>query len=317
MYNSLEERALIQALSRQRARARRRRRRRLGDSGRASTRPARAGRSSGSDDPFIVYVGRIDANKGCAELFDYFLAVRRPTATAPLDLVLIGTPVLPIPAHPRIRHLGYRHRSGQVRRHRRRRSAGHAVVLREPVDGRARSLGARPAGACQRALRCPASASACAATPDCIMQNAPPSSPARSTRCSTTRRWPRDSGSNGRRVLRAPLQLAGDRAASTWTCSSVCRRSRRRRAMEPLPGWFARRRRVACRRRQRRSSTRVPARPGRGPTDARHVVKFAFVTPRYGADITSRARARVPAARRAGLRASRRRRADDLRARRR
>ena len=56
--------------------------------------------------PFALYVGRIDENKGCAELFSYFqrYAALRPHG---LDLLLIGTNVLPIPAHPRIRHLGF------------------------------------------------------------------------------------------------------------------------------------------------------------------------------------------------------------------
>lgn len=56
--------------------------------------------------PFAIYIGRIDQNKGCAELFDYFL---RYAAAFPhgLDLILIGTPVMPIPEHPRIRHLGF------------------------------------------------------------------------------------------------------------------------------------------------------------------------------------------------------------------
>jgi glycosyltransferase involved in cell wall biosynthesis len=56
--------------------------------------------------PFILYVGRIDANKGCAELFRNFLDYVDRSGRL-LDLVLIGTAVLPIPAHPRIRHLGY------------------------------------------------------------------------------------------------------------------------------------------------------------------------------------------------------------------
>jgi hypothetical protein len=47
-----------------------------------------------------VYVGRIDANKGCAELFRYFLEYVEHT-DRPLDLVLIGTAVLPVPSHPR------------------------------------------------------------------------------------------------------------------------------------------------------------------------------------------------------------------------
>ena len=60
----------------------------------------------GLDRPYVVYVGRIDVNKGCAELFEYFLQYASRSERA-LDLVLIGTPVLPVPVHPRIRHLGY------------------------------------------------------------------------------------------------------------------------------------------------------------------------------------------------------------------
>jgi glycosyltransferase involved in cell wall biosynthesis len=54
----------------------------------------------------VLYVGRIDANKGCGELFDFFTRYLE-SSERNLDLVLIGTPVLPIPHHPRIRHLGY------------------------------------------------------------------------------------------------------------------------------------------------------------------------------------------------------------------
>ena len=45
-------------------------------------------------------------NKGCGELFDYFQRYARAFPRG-LDLVLIGKPVIPIPAHPRIRHLGF------------------------------------------------------------------------------------------------------------------------------------------------------------------------------------------------------------------
>ena len=56
--------------------------------------------------PFALYIGRIDENKGCKDLFDNFL---RYATTFPrgLDLVLIGRPVMPIPEHPKIRHLGF------------------------------------------------------------------------------------------------------------------------------------------------------------------------------------------------------------------
>src|SRR5688572_2024974 len=104
MYNSFEERALITALS-------------------SNTHvpgvvvgvgsqipdavdPQRARRTFGLQNPYIIYVGRIDANKGCADLFRHF-SEYSDRSSHPLDLVLIGTPVLPIPEHPRIRHLGF------------------------------------------------------------------------------------------------------------------------------------------------------------------------------------------------------------------
>jgi glycosyltransferase involved in cell wall biosynthesis len=56
--------------------------------------------------PFAIYVGRIDENKGCKELFDFF---QRYAATFPrgLDLVLVGSAIIPVPQHPRIHHLGF------------------------------------------------------------------------------------------------------------------------------------------------------------------------------------------------------------------
>lgn len=57
-------------------------------------------------DRFAIYVGRIDENKGCKELFDFFDAYSSSLVDG-LHLVLIGTPVIPIPDHPRIHHVGY------------------------------------------------------------------------------------------------------------------------------------------------------------------------------------------------------------------
>ncbi|MGH9374497.1 MAG: glycosyltransferase family 4 protein [Vicinamibacterales bacterium] len=104
MYNSPEERAMIQAAS--------------GNTGVPGvvvgvgsdvpdrTDPARFRRAFRMDRPFAIYIGRIDENKGCGELFGYF---QRYAATFPrgLDLVLVGTPVMPIPKHHRIHHLGF------------------------------------------------------------------------------------------------------------------------------------------------------------------------------------------------------------------
>ena len=65
-------------------------------------------------DRFAIYIGRIDENKGCAELFDYFQHYSATLADG-MHLVLIGKPIMPIPEHPRIHHLGFVERSGQVR----------------------------------------------------------------------------------------------------------------------------------------------------------------------------------------------------------
>ena len=55
---------------------------------------------------FALYVGRIDQNKGCKELFSFFLSALQALPKG-LQLVLIGKEMLPIPDHPRIRHLGF------------------------------------------------------------------------------------------------------------------------------------------------------------------------------------------------------------------
>ncbi len=67
----------------------------------------RAGR--GIDGPFLLYIGRIDANKGCAQLFDYYTRTHaRLTAAGhkPPRLVLGGSAIHEIPDHPDIVYLG-------------------------------------------------------------------------------------------------------------------------------------------------------------------------------------------------------------------
>jgi glycosyltransferase involved in cell wall biosynthesis len=104
MYNSHEERAMIQAATGNDA---------VpgvvvgvGSEVPDRTDPARFRRKFECSRPFAIYIGRIDENKGCRELFEYF---QRYAATFPrgLDLVLIGTPVMPVPKHHRIHHLGF------------------------------------------------------------------------------------------------------------------------------------------------------------------------------------------------------------------
>jgi glycosyltransferase involved in cell wall biosynthesis len=104
MYNSYEERALIHRVARN-------------ESvpgvvvGVGSDVPDRASphrfrRKFNVHGPFAVYVGRIDENKGCGELFQYFQRYAREFPHG-LSLVLIGSAVMPVPAHARIRHLGF------------------------------------------------------------------------------------------------------------------------------------------------------------------------------------------------------------------
>lgn len=103
MFNSLEERAMLQAVA-----------------GRPlpgvvvgvgseipdRTQPWRLRKKFNLRRPYAIYIGRIDENKGCAELFDFF---QRYAEMYPhgLDLVLVGSAVLPVPKHSRVRHLGF------------------------------------------------------------------------------------------------------------------------------------------------------------------------------------------------------------------
>jgi glycosyltransferase involved in cell wall biosynthesis len=60
----------------------------------------------GLPDTFLLYMGRIERNKGCETLLRYFtayLAEGRP----PIPLVMAGPAIMAIPDHPLIRPLGY------------------------------------------------------------------------------------------------------------------------------------------------------------------------------------------------------------------
>ena len=103
MFNSLEERAMLEHVAG----------RELpgvvvgvGSDVPARPQPQRFRQEFGITSPFAIYVGRIDANKGCVELFDYFQRYVR-SMPGDLHLVLIGKSIVPIPDHPRIHHLGF------------------------------------------------------------------------------------------------------------------------------------------------------------------------------------------------------------------
>lgn len=104
MYNSFEERAMIQAIAGNRevpgvvvG---------VGSDVPARTDPDRIRTQHGIAGPYVVYVGRIDENKGCKELFGHFERYLKQSGRD-LTLVLVGTSIMDIPDHPRIRHLGF------------------------------------------------------------------------------------------------------------------------------------------------------------------------------------------------------------------
>jgi glycosyltransferase involved in cell wall biosynthesis len=59
----------------------------------------------GLDDPFVLYLGRIDPNKGCRTLIRHFL--RYLEGGRQVQLVMAGPASMTIPDHPRIRSLGF------------------------------------------------------------------------------------------------------------------------------------------------------------------------------------------------------------------
>lgn len=68
--------------------------------------PAAFRRNHGLGGPFLLYVGRIDRNKGCDGLFRYFQEYLK-RKSHDIDLVLGGSAALPIPDHPRVKYLGF------------------------------------------------------------------------------------------------------------------------------------------------------------------------------------------------------------------
>ena len=57
-------------------------------------------------DVYVLYLGRIDRNKGCHTLFEYFQEYLRD-GRSETTLVLAGPATISIPSHPRIRALGF------------------------------------------------------------------------------------------------------------------------------------------------------------------------------------------------------------------
>jgi glycosyltransferase involved in cell wall biosynthesis len=104
IYNSVEERKMIHSVSRNEHV--------LGDVvGVGSEIPARHSgeafrRKFGVSGPYVIYIGRVDENKGCHRLFEYFLRFKKETGSK-VKLALAGATVMQIPSHPDILYLGF------------------------------------------------------------------------------------------------------------------------------------------------------------------------------------------------------------------
>ena len=283
MYNSPEERALIEHLAdTQEVPAVTVG---VGSQVPEHTDPDRARRAFGLDQPFIVYVGRIDAEQGLRRALRLLHALLRPPRAAARsgshrNAGAAGAIAPPYPSP------GLRHGPGQVRRDRGGRSPGHAVALREPVDGGARGMGPRATGARQRTLRRPGRAVSAQQRRPVSIRTAPSS-----RRCSrpcwtiatSPRKWARMVGASTRRhyaweVIEGKYLDMFDRLQT---------QARGRAAGRAGTGWLERRRR-------RLAARSHAGERGAGRTGSEidtpvgsPIVKLAFVTPRYGADIVT------------------------------
>jgi glycosyltransferase involved in cell wall biosynthesis len=96
----------------------------LGD---RSTRP-RETPGSLPQGPFLLYGGRIDAGKGCAELIDFFGGYREEGGIA--DLALMGAQLMPIPSVPWLRYAGLLSEADRLRAL----EAATIVVVPSPLE---------------------------------------------------------------------------------------------------------------------------------------------------------------------------------------
>jgi hypothetical protein len=238
MYNSPEERALIQSLAGNQdvpsvvvG---------VGSNVPPGTQPNRFRNKFGIRGRFVIYVGRIDENKGCKELFEFFEAYLQSGA-GQLTLVLVGNSLLPIPSHPRIRHLGFLEDADKFD------AMAGADLLIMPSYFESLSMVALEAWALGRPVL--ANARCDVLKGQCMRSNAGLYYDNEAEFVETLRtlehtEWLANTlGRNGRRffrehydwpvVIRKYLDMFHRLSAEQST-----------RAMQPLPGWFARRRSI-------------------------------------------------------------------------
>ena len=242
MYNSPEERAMIQAVAGNERRARRGRRRRLGRARRTRS-PAASGRSTtsaGRSRSTSAASTRTRAARSCSSSSSGYLQRSRRASCRSCS---IGNSLLPIPEHPRIRHLGFLDDADKFD------AMAAAELLIMPSYFESLSMVALEAG--RSAGRCSPTRKCDVLKGQCIRSNAGLyyETLRRVRRGAATRieqnRWlARTLGRNGRQYLPRPLRLAGHRA-------EVPRHVRAARRREPAAARHGTAARLVRRRRAR------------------------------------------------------------------
>jgi len=235
------------------------------------TQPERFRRSYGIRSRFAVYVGRVDENKGCPQLFEFF---QRYAATSPgsLMLVLVGSSVLPIPSDARIRHLGFLSDQDKFD------AIAASDVLVMPSLYESLSMVALEAWALGRPVlangRCDVLRGQCLRSNAGLYYDNYDEFAEALYRIQSDRALADALGQNGRQfycrnytwpiIERKYLDVLDELRAED-------RRAERAARLEPLPGWFARRRKTLAP--SRGVMNRLPAGPvldGRTGRDRRH-----------------------------------------------
>ena len=162
--------------------------------------------------PFAIYIGRIDENKGCGELFDHFQRYARDVPARPRPGARSATPIMPVPAASIGSII-----SASLATEDKFDALAAADLLIMPSYFESLSMVALEAWALGRPVlangRCDVLKGQCIrSNARACTTRATRSSSRRSTRSSRTARCTPGSDSNGREYFVAQLRLAGHRA---------------------------------------------------------------------------------------------------------
>jgi glycosyltransferase involved in cell wall biosynthesis len=193
----------------------------------------------GFEGRFAIYVGRIDENKGCQELFDYFERYLSDSHSA-LSLVLVGQSLLPIPRHPRIRHLGFLDDRDKFD------AMAAADLLLVPSYFESLSMVTLESWALGRPVlangRCDVLRGQCMRSNAGLCYESYPEFRATLQSLEKSRRFRSALGANGRRYFREHYEWPVIERKYLGLFDRLGKEPPRS-AMEPLPGWFTRQRR--------------------------------------------------------------------------